>query len=385
MVKHSSRIQLSQSALKNNYNFIRKNLKDGQIISSVVKANAYGHGIHEFVKMAEKCGINHFSTASAFEAEEVLEVAHEDTQIMIMGILYDSDIKWAIEHEIEFFVFEYDRLKLVKEIAKEINKKAKVHIEVETGTNRTGMREPDFKRSLTFLKKNSDYITFQGLCTHLAGAESAANDFRIQRQIKKYKHYLKLCKDRKFMPKIRHVACSAAIFTYPETHYDMVRVGISQYGFWPSDEIYHKYLAIENKKKAAPLKRILTWKTDVMNVKEVKKDEFIGYGTTFQANNDMTIAVMPLGYSNGYSRNLSNRGYVLIKGKKAPIVGLINMNLFMCDISHIKDVQPGDEVILIGRQKNLKITVHSFSNTSNLLNNEMLSRIPAAIPRKIVK
>lgn len=203
MVKHSSRIQLSQSALKNNYNFIRKNLKDGQIISSVVKANAYGHGIHEFVKMAEKCGINHFSTASAFEAEEVLEVAHEDTQIMIMGILYDSDIKWAIEHEIEFFVFEYDRLKLVKEIAKEINKKAKVHIEVETGTNRTGMREPDFKRALTFMKKNDENITFQGLCTHLAGAESAANDFRIQRQIKKYKHYLKLCKDRKFMPKIR--------------------------------------------------------------------------------------------------------------------------------------------------------------------------------------
>ncbi|MEX0884622.1 MAG: alanine racemase C-terminal domain-containing protein, partial [Cyclobacteriaceae bacterium] len=131
--------------------------------------------------------------------------------------------------------------------------------------------------------------------------------------------------------------------------------------------------------------RIFTWKTDVMDIREVKQGEFIGYGTAFQATHPMTVAVLPLGYSNGYPRALSNRGQVLIKGKKAPIVGLINMNLFMVDITHIPKVQVGEEVVLIGRQNNSVINVSSFTNATQLLNNEMLSRLPAAIPRTVVR
>ena len=122
-----------------------------------------------------------------------------------------------------------------------------------------------------------------------------------------------------------------------------------------------------------------------MDIKHVRAGEFIGYGTAFQAVHDMTIAVLPLGYSNGYSRGLSNKGYVLIRGKKAPIVGLINMNLFMVDISHIPDVAVNDEVVLLGKQKNNVIRVSSFTNRTQLLNNELLSRLPSAIPRKIVR
>lgn len=383
--RHSSRISLSQSALLNNVNFLRKKIGPKPRMSSVVKANAYGHGIHQMVKMLEKCGVDHFSVASAFEAEEVLEACSPESDIMIMGILYDEDLEWVIENEIEFYVFHFDRLPKVLDAAKKVKKKAIVHLEVETGTNRTGLSPSHFKKSITFLKKHGDYIQFQGLCTHLGGAESFANQFKINAQIERYKEFLRDCKKKKFMPTYRHVACSASALVLPETRYDLVRIGVTTYGFWPSPEIYYAHLQEVGKMKDTPLRRVITWKTDVMDIKAVKAGEFIGYGTAYQATRNMDIAVLPLGYSNGYPRALSNKGQVLIHGKKAPIVGLVNMNLFMVDISHIPNVQVGDEVVLLGKQRNNTINVSSFTNVTQLLNNEMLSRLPTAIPRIIVR
>lgn len=384
-VKHSSRVELSQSALKKNINFIRKKIGDHPRISSVVKANAYGHGIPQMVEMLEKCGVDHFSVASAFEAEEVLDHCSPSSEIMIMGILYDDDVAWAIQHDISFFVFTVERLELALEKAKLLNKKAKIHIELETGTNRTGMTEETFKQAISFMKKNKDHLQFEGICTHLGGAESMSNYFKIEQQKKIFKEYLQRLRSANFLPNCIHMACSAAALTMPDTIYDMVRVGVATYGFWPSQEIYFQHLQSVNKKKDNPFNRVLTWKTDVMDMKFVSKGEFIGYGTSFQATQDMEIAVLPLGYSNGYPRGQSNNGHVLIKGKKAPICGLINMNLFMVDISHIPNVDIGDEVVLIGKQKNSVINVSSFTNYGQLLNNEMLSRLPTAIPRMIVK
>lgn len=376
---------MSQSSLTSNINFIRKKIGPKPIISSVVKANAYGHGIHEFVKMAEKAGVHHFATASAFEAEEVLEVKKEESRIMIMGILYEQDIKWAIENDIEFYVFNYDRLLKALEQAKSLDKVAKIHLEVETGANRTGLPAKDFSKSLTFLKKHSKFLEFTGLCTHFGGAEGFSNQFKIQSQQKRFKEFLSICKKRKIMPNIKHIASSAAALAYKETVYDMVRIGVSQYGFWPSPDIYYNHIAEGGKNGSVSLKRIFTWKTEVMDVRDVDTGEFIGYGTAYQATHNMKIAVMPLGYSNGYPRAQSNRGFVLIHGKKAPICGLINMNLFMVDVTHIPNVKVDDEVVLVGRQKNNTINISSFTQVTQLINNEMLSRLPAAIPRKIIK
>lgn len=384
-VRHSSRIELSQSALKKNINFLQKKLGPHPRYSAVIKANAYGHGIPQMVRMLEQCGVNHFSAASAYEAEEVLEYCSNGCDIMIMGILYDQDIEWAIRNGIEFYVFNYGRLHLVLEKAKKLKKKAKVHLEVETGTNRTGMTEPWFKKSVAFLKRNESHFQFQGVCTHLGGAESRSNQFKIDQQIRRYKQYLAELKKRKFMPRYRHIACSAAVLAMPETHYDLVRVGVATYGFWPSPEIYYQHLQEVGKDKDAPMNRIISWKTDVMDIKDVPKGEFIGYGTAFQALHDMRVAVIPLGYSNGYPRGQSNNGYVLIRGRKAPITGLINMNLFMVDITDIPGVEIGDEVVLLGKQRNNTIPVSSFTNYTQLINNEMLSRLPTAIPRRIVK
>jgi len=385
MVKHSSRIEHSQASLKANFNFLRKKIGSDVRISSVVKANAYGHGVETYVPMAEKCGVEHFSVASSHEAEEVLAVCKPDTRIMIMGILYDEDVSWAIENGIEFYVFSQARMQLVLHCAKALDKPARIHLEVETGANRTGLSEKEFSKCLTILNRNRNWFEFEGLCSHFGGAETFANNFKIQKQQKRFLEYYKVCKRKKLLPRYRHIASSAAAISFPASRFDMVRVGVSQYGFWPSPDVYYHHLTETGKSSEKGLRRIFTWKTDVMDIREVLEGEFIGYGTAFQATRKMKIAVLPLGYSNGYPRGQSNNGHVLVKGKKAPICGLINMNLFMVDVSHIQDVKIGDEVVLIGRQGNASINVASFTQSTVLLNQEMMSRLPAAIPRKAVR
>lgn len=385
MVRHSSRIELSQSALKQNINFIRKKIGPEAIFSSVVKADAFGHGIGTFVPMAEKAGIRHFSVASSYEAWEVSEARTQDSKIMIMGILYDDDLEWVIKNAIEFFVFDLPRLEKAKEAAQKAGRKAIIHLEVETGGNRTGLEESKIGDALDYLKKHSDWIQFEGFCTHFAGIESLSNQFRTNKQLEKFEKLYQKTINSGIKPNVQHTACSAAALAFPETVKDLVRVGTAQYGMWPSPDIYNLHLQQTGKNRDAPLKRVLTWKTDVMHLKDIKKDEFVGYGTSFQAPHDMKIAVLPLGYSNGYPRTLSNRGEVIIRGRKAPVVGLINMNVFMVDVSHIDDVEVGDEVVLIGRQNNHVISIRSFSEFTNAINNELVSRLPDAIPRTAVK
>ena len=385
MVRHSSRIELSQAALKQNINFIRKKIGPDAIFSSVVKADAFGHGIGTFVPMAEKAGIRHFSVASSYEAWEVNEARTKESRIMIMGILYDDDMEWVIKNDIEFFVFDLPRLKKAKATAESLDKKAIIHLEVETGGNRTGLEESKLDDALEYIKQHSEWIRFEGFCTHYAGIESLSNQFRTKKQLDKFEKLYERTTQSGIEPNLKHTACSAAALAFPETVMDLVRIGTAQYGMWPSPDIYNLHLQQTGKNRDAPLKRVLTWKTDVMHIKEIKSDEFVGYGTSYQAPHDMKIAVLPLGYSNGYPRTLSNRGEVIIRGKKAPVVGLINMNVFMVGVSHIENVEVGDEVVLIGRQKNHVISIRSFSEFTNAINNELVSRLPDAIPRVSVK
>jgi alanine racemase len=384
MQRHSSRIELSQSALQNNLDFIRGKINEDTVISSVVKANAYGHGIQEFVPMAEKCGIRHFSVASSYEAEEVLEARTTDADIMIMGILYPEDLSWVIEQKIEFFVYDYNRLERAIKVAEKAGEKARIHLELETGGNRTGMEEDQLDMAIEQIKNHSDQIILEGICTHYAGIESLSNQPRIQQQQKKFREMVDYIQSSGLSPKRQHTACSAAALAFPETVMDLVRVGTAQYGLWPSPDIYNLHLLEENKVSDNSLQQVLSWKTDIMHLKEVAKGEYIGYGTSYCASRDMQIAVIPVGYGNGYARNLSNRGYVLIRGKQAPIVGSVNMNVFMVDVTDIDNVQIRDEVVMIGRQKKNTITIKSFTEVTDAINNEFVSRLPAAINRKVI-
>jgi alanine racemase len=162
----------------------------------------------------------------------------------------------------------------------------------------------------------------------------------------------------------------------------MARIGILQYGFWPSKEV--SVLNFVGKGKHYELKRVITWKSTVMAVKDVKAGEYVGYGNSYLAEKDIKIAVIPVGYAHGFSRVLSNVGKVLIHGKRLSVVGLVNMNCMIVEVTNVKKVLPGDEVILIGKQGNIDLTVGSFSDLTNQLNYELLSRLPRDIPRTIV-
>ncbi|MCB9024363.1 MAG: alanine racemase [Lentimicrobium sp.] len=376
-------IEISKSALQQNIVFIKAFLNKGVKLSCVVKGNAYGHGIETYIPIAEEAGVDHFSVFSADEAFRVKQICKADTGVMIMGFIDYSELEWAIEQEVEFYVFDNSRLLAAITAARKLNMKARIHLEVETGMNRTGYDLKNLKLALDLIKKNPDCLTVEGMCTHYAGAESIANYVRVQSQIKKFNQFRKFIEKEGIKPRRYHTACSAAAITYPKTQMDMVRVGILQYGFWPTRETYIQYIH-KNGEPSLPLKRILSWKSRVMNVKMIKTGEFIGYGTTYLAQTDKVIATVPIGYALGFSRNLSNVGRVLVNGMRVSVIGIVNMNVMTIDITSAGSVKTGDEVVIIGRQGELEISVASFSELSAQVNYETLTGLPSSIPRFIV-
>lgn len=384
-VRHSSRIELSRSAMKQNITFLRKLIGQQPVISMVVKANAYGHGFATAVGMAERCGIRHFSVASSQEAQEVLRVMDADSRVMVMGILYDEDLPWIVENGVEWYVFDLDRLRQAAQVARRAGRPARIHLEVETGGNRTGLDPAAVPEAVKIITSNRKHLDLAGVCTHLAGAESLANGFRINKQIEAFGKVRKRFEKTKSLNPLYHVASSAATIALPESRLDMVRVGTVAYGLWPSPDVHNLFLMKSRHRNGNPLKRVLSWKTDVMQIKHVGRDEFVGYGTSYQAPRDSVIAVMPVGYGNGLPRELSNRGHVLVRGRRAPVVGTVNMNMFFADVTNIPGVEVGDEVVLVGRQKKNEIGLRSFSEFTSALNTEFVSRLPASIPREVVR
>ncbi len=382
---NNSHLELDPKAYKTNIDFLRKHFNKGVLFSSVVKGNAYGHCIEKFVEIALSENVKHFSVFDSQEARRVKAVVGDQATVMIMGWLNnEEDLAWIIQNDIEFFVFEKHRLTSALAVAKKIGKKAIVHVEVETGMNRTGFNSSELKWVQDFLNKNSSFIEFKGLCTHFAGAESIANYFRIKKQIDRYDEIYKQFCDKGLKPQLKHAACSAAAMMYPETQMDMVRIGIMQYGFWPSPEVLVNFYN-SKRKNENPLRRLISWKSSVMSVKKVKRGEFVGYGTSFMADANMKIACVPVGYAHGYGRSLSNIGRVLINGERCVVIGSINMNMMVIDVTLLDQIKRNDEVVLIGDQADKQLSVSSFSDYSNLLNYELLTRLSADIPRIIKK
>jgi alanine racemase len=379
----TSVIELSKDSFKHNINFLKNEMGEDVIISSVVKGNAYGHGIKEFVPLAEECGINHFSVYSAGEAVEVFKSSKKNPRIMIMGMVEGEELEWAINKGTEFYVFDIDRIQQAVMYASQQKRFAKIHIEIETGMNRTGFSGENLREVFQLIKLNKKVLSVEGLCTHFAGAESIANYVRIQKQLKTFNKIYKWFVKNGITPKLRHTACSAAAMSYPKSRMDLVRIGIMQYGFWSSRETFIGYIN-GHEDKSDPLKRVICWKSKVMSTKYVKTGEFIGYGTSYLAQRDMKIATIPVGYAHGFSRGLSNQGRVLINGYRVSVIGIVNMNLITVDITNIPETKKGDEAVLIGNQGDLSISVASFSELSNQPDYELLTRLNYNIPRTVV-
>lgn len=383
-MRHTSYIEISRQAYRQNMDFLKSDIGPKTEISVVVKGNAYGHGIENIVSLAEENGIRHFSTFSADEALRVHNASKSRSEVMIMGMLENDDLEEILQKGISFYVFEFERLNATIEIAKKLQVKAKIHVEVETGFHRTGFEWEEKEALMEILKENAAHLSLKGLCTHYAGAESISNYVRVRKQIKQYKRFKHWFKAQGINFEKYHTACSAATLLYPETKMDLVRIGIASYGFWPTQETYmYRFQSLaENNKN--PLKRLISWKSSVMNTKSVKMGEFIGYGSSYMAPRDMKIALVPIGYGHGYSRLLSNQGKVLISGKIVAVVGTVTMNSIALDITDLAEVHKGDEVVIIGVQGELEITVASFGESSQQVNYELLTRLALDIPRSIV-
>jgi len=379
----SAHIELSRSAINHNLDFLRKMIGDEVLLTSVVKGNAYGHGIEEFCPLVMEAGVKHFCTYSADEAYRVWKATKGEAKIIVMGYKSVEALDWMIENGIEFFVFEESYLKESQIVAKKLGKTAEVHLELETGMNRTGIAIDRLEKVLEFINRYANELHLQGICTHFAGAESISNYYRVQNQHKAFKGVVKKLKTSKKLPSMIHAACSAASLRMPKSRYNMVRIGIMQYGFFPSNESWVEY-ASKAHNMEFPLKRVISWKSKVMSLKEVNTGEFIGYGNSYFTNSPTRIAIVPVGYGLGFDRDLSNQGKVIIRGQRVNVIGTVNMNALTLDVSGIKDVELGDEVVLIGKQGDSEISVASFSDIARQLNYELLTRLPREIPRLVV-
>lgn len=379
----TSQIAIKSDALEQNVKFVKSLLDKSTTISAVIKGNAYGHGTEVVVPVLEQLGINHFSVYSSSEAKIAFKVKSPESVIMIMGFIYKEDYQWVIENDIEFFVSCPEAFKLVIETVNRIQKKAIIHIDLETGMNRTGLGINQLKRIIPIIKANEELLIIRGISSHFAGAESIANHIRIKKQFSVFKKRIKFLNDNNIYSEIKHIASSAATINYPETRLDLVRVGILLYGYWPTTETFIHYIH-RRKDKTDPLKRALRWCTEVASVKTVPVGEFIGYGMSFQAQSIIKIMIIPVGYSNGYSRSLSNNGHVIVNGFISQIVGAVNMNMIICDITNLPKIKVGDPVTLIGKQDENEISFTSFAEMNNSLNYEILARLPENINRKLI-
>jgi alanine racemase len=266
-------------------------------------------------------------------------------------------------------------------LAAKYNHPVNLHLKVETGTNRQGVEQGKIGNIITTLKKYPN-LNLIGVSTHFANIEDTTDHSYANSQLAQFNQIISMIKKLGIHPEYRHTACSAALLLFEDTKFELVRPGISIYGLWPSKETYLSYRLAGGSNNI--LNPMLTWKTRVIQVKDIKADAFIGYGCTYRTTAKTKLAVLPVGYSDGYDRSISNLGYVLIKGRRAPIRGRICMNLMMVDITDIKGVRLEEPVTLLGQDGSEKITPDLMAGWAGTVNYEIISRIDKSIPRIII-
>lgn len=304
--------------------------------------------------------------------DEALTIRALDTKnpILILGYIPPERLKEVIENDISFSVYSKELLAMIRKL-NNISAKPRIHIKVETGTNRLGIPLDTLEEAMSFFQKHPDWI--EGVYTHFAETEDPQSSF-WREQIAQFEKTIAFFKKKGVNPS-RHTASSAAALLYPEARYDMIRTGIGLYGLWPSGEIKNQI----SKTKNINLKPVLTWKTKVVQIKEIKRGETVGYDRTFCTRRPTTIAILPVGYWDGYDRRLSNKGIVLIKGKRAPIVGNICMNMMMVDVTDVKNATMGDDVILM----DASVSADEIAECIGTINYEVVTRINPLIARII--
>ena len=362
---------------------------------AVVKANAYGHGLPEVAKILATSGKlkiqNHayrqagsklwFGVDSIDEALTIRKLGIKNP-ILILGYIPPERLEEVTANNISFSVYSKELLRMIAKLGSSTSKsiwklnfqiqKPRMHIKIETGTNRLGMYFEELAEAAPLLKKYASWI--EGAYTHFADTENSRSSF-WKEQIMRFKEAVVLLQKTGAHP-IRHAASSAATLLYPEARYDMIRVGVSLYGLYPSENVRSSVSHI--------LKPVLTWKTRFVQIKKVRRGDTIGYDRAFRALHDMTIGILPIGYGDGYDRRFSSNGEVLVRGRRASIAGRICMNMIMVDITDVKNAREGDDVVLLGKQKKEEMSAEELAEKIGTIHYEVVTRINPLIARTII-
>ena len=365
--------EIDLDAIAYNTRNIKKLIGDKDIIA-VVKANCYGHGVIDIIPTLLENGVSRFAVAMISEALEIRD-NKITAPVMILGFtpLYLGEE--LINNNIEQTVYDLDYAKELSKIALTLNKKAKIHIAIDTGMGRIGFLPNE--KSIDNITEicSLEGIEVIGIFTHFSTSDEKDKEYSHE-QFTKMLSVMDTLKKRGIDIPLKHVANSGAIIDLPDTYLDAVRAGIILYGYYPSDEIDKNNLA---------LKPALTLKATITNVKTLEKDMYVSYGRTFKTSNETIVATIPVGYADGYLRKLAENGKVIIKGEFAPIIGRICMDQFMIDVTNIPDVKIGDEVILLGEKNGLKYNADDMAKKLDTINYEVTCMLKSRLPRVYIK
>ena len=383
-------IQLSQSALFHNLDTFRSQISADAKLLGVIKANAYGHGLKEISEILE--GSKKVDVYGVVSIDEALELRRlkRKLPILVMGYTEPERILEAVEHDIMLTVFQFEMLEEYEDRLSKPQKsknhkpqttdhRLQIHLKFDTGLHRLGWFEED-ALGVVLALKSCKHLEVVGIFSHLASAENPGS-VQTQKQIKIFDRIVdEVSKNLKI--KYIHLGASSASLIFPEAHFNMVRIGIGMYGLWPSDET--KHVLHYSDRADVQLQPVLSYATKIIQIKEMDMGELLGYGGTFRSVRLTKIAIIPVGYAEGFPRVLSNKGEVLVRGQRVPIIGRICMNMTMLDVTDVPAVAGGDEVILIGEQGEQKITVDDWAEWGGTINYEIVAKLPANISKKIV-
>jgi len=375
MLMELSWVEISKKALISNVKTFRGLIGRDVKLAVAVKGNAYGHGLVEASKVILQAGADFLCVNALYEAE-ALRKAGIKAPLLLIGYTPLSELKKAVQLKCDITVYNLETLRALGKLKKPVN----LHLKIETGNHRQGVRLDELPEILKEFKKYK-HLKMAGLSTHFANLEDRINHKYALYQLRLFKKAYRLLEENGHAPHYRHCANTAAAILLPEAHFNFVRVGIGAYGLWPSEKTLR---AAEHAGIEISLTPALTWKTIVAQVKEVDRGSLIGYGCTYEMPHDGRIAVLPVGYYDGFVRMLSNKGHVLIRGKRAPVIGRVCMNMIMVDITQIPEVKLEDEVVLIGKQGKEQITAEEMADLSQTINYEVTTRINEMISRHLV-
>ncbi len=356
-------------AVAYNMESMKKNLKPGAGMIGVVKADGYGHGAVPVAKTIAPY-VEGYAVATIDEAL-ILRRHGIDKMILVLGVTHPGRYEELLAYDIRPAIFTMEQARPLSDLAVSQNRRARIHLALDTGMSRIGMNPDEDGAGLAAQIYGLPGIEVEGLFTHFARADEA-DKASASRQLERYLKFTGLLKEKDIEIPIKHCSNSAAIIDLPEAHLDLVRAGISIYGMYPSEEV---------QKEKVDLRPVMGLKSFVICVKTIDPGTEVSYGGTFRAEIPMRIATIPVGYADGYPRGLSGRGHVLIHGRKAPILGRVCMDQFMVDVTDIPDVGVGTEVTLIGADGQETITVEDIARASHGYHYEIVCNLGKRVPR----